>query len=222
MAEHLNKSPSSTNIIALHLGSGASVSCIKHGKSIDTSMGLTPLAGLPGATRSGDVDPSLVFHFTHDAGKLSPLSSKDMHLTTAEEILNKKSGWQAMTGTTDFGTIISKAEQGDENCKLAFDVFVDRILGFIGSYYVKLGGQVDALVFAGGIGEKGAQLRSVISAQLECLGFEIDASANSKKLRAEVVLEVSRKAAKHKVLVCQTDEQYEMARQCVKGAESFE
>ncbi|MGG6495032.1 UNVERIFIED_CONTAM: acetate kinase, partial [Bacteroidetes bacterium 56_B9] len=101
-------------------------------------MGLTPLAGLPGATRSGDVDPSLIFHFTHDAGKLSPSSTKDMSITQAEEILNKKSGWSVMTGTTDFGVISKKAEEGDEKCKLAFEVFVDRILGFVGSYYVKL------------------------------------------------------------------------------------
>lgn len=168
------------------------------------------------------MDPSLVFHFTHEAGKPSPLSTKDMHLTTAEEILNKKSGWQAITGTTDFGAISAKAEEGDEACKLAFDLFVDKILGFVGNYYVKLGGQVDALVFAGGIGEKGTQLRSAISSQVRCLGFELDASANSKKLADEVVVDISTNAAKHKILVCQTDEQSEMARQCVQDAESFE
>lgn len=175
-------------------------------------MGLTPLAGLPGATRSGDVDPSLVFHFTHDAGKLSPLSTKDMHLTTAEEILNKKSGWQAITGTTDFGAISSRAEEGDEACKLAFDIFVDRILGFVGNYYVKLGGEVDALVFAGGIGEKGGRLRAAIVSRLACLGFELNASTSGQNLGDEGVVEISNNTSKHKVLVCQTDEQAEMAR----------
>lgn len=184
-------------------------------------MGLTPLAGLPGATRSGDVDPSLVFHFTHDAGGLSPLSTRDMHLTTAEEVLNKKSGWRAIAGTTDFGEISDRAEEGDEACKLAFDIFVDRILGFVGSYFVKLGGEVDALVFAGGIGEKGGQLRSAIVSRLECLGFGLDAEANAKELGDEVVVEMSGKGAVHRVLVCQTDEQFEMARQCVEDAGSL-
>src|SRR4051794_25655985 len=109
-------------------------------------MGLTPLAGLPGATRSGSIDPSLVFHYTHSAGKLAPASTKELHITTAEQILNKESGWKALTGTTDFGKISSS---DDEKCRLAFDIFVDRILGYVGSYYVTLGGNVDALVFAG-------------------------------------------------------------------------
>lgn len=220
VAQHLNKPESSLNIIALHLGSGASACCIRDGKSLDTTMGLTPLAGLPGATRSGSIDPSLVFHFTHDAGKPSPMSSKDMHLTTAEEILNKKSGWQALTGTTDFGTISSKAEQGDEACKLAFDILVDRILGYVGSYYVKLGGKVDALVFAGGIGEKGAQLRTAIVAQLQCLGLELDDSRNQKP-DDQIVADITKSGSRHKVLVCQTDEQTEMARQTIQMADEL-
>ena len=194
---------SKLNIIALHLGSGASACAIKNGKSYDTSMGLTPLAGLPGATRSGSIDPSLVFHFTHDAGKLSPSSSKDMHITTAEEILNKKSGWKALTGTTDFGKI-SASE--DPKCKLAFDLFVNRILGFVGSYYVTLGGDVDALVFAGGIGEKGAKLRYAVAKGVECLGFAIDEDINQKQV-SETVVDISNAKSNHRILVCQTDEQ---------------
>lgn len=133
VAMHLGQSPQATNLIALHLGSGASACCIRKGQSWDTSMGLTPLAGLPGATRSGSIDPSLIFHFTHDAGKPSRASTKDLHISTAEEILNKQSGWKALTGTTDFGVISRKAEEGDEDCKLAFDIFVDRIADFVGA-----------------------------------------------------------------------------------------
>ncbi|MCJ1473044.1 hypothetical protein MMC13_001693 [Lambiella insularis] len=203
VAEHLKKDSSETSIIALHLGSGASACAIKNGKSLDTSMGLTPLDGLPGATRSGGIDPSLIFHFTHDAGRPSPSSSKDMHISTAEEILNKKSGWKALTGTTDFGKI-SHSEAPE--CKLAFDIFVDRILGFIGSYYVKLEGQVDALVFAGGIGEKGASLRAAIAKKCECLGFELDNEKNSKSIE-HIVQDIGKKSTKHRTLVCQTDEQ---------------
>lgn len=174
VASHLNKPTNKTSIIALHLGSGASACAIRNGESVDTTMGLTPLSGLPGATRSGDVDPSLVFHFTHDAGRPSPGSTKDVHVTQAEMILNKQSGWKALTGTTDFGEVSSRAEEGDEKAKLAFDTFVDRLVGYVGAYYVKLGGEVDGLVFAGGIGEKGSKLREEVVRKVHCLGFEIE------------------------------------------------
>ena len=203
VAEHLGKPVSETNIIALHLGSGASACAIKNGKSLDTSMGLTPASGLPGATRSGTIDPSLVFHYTHDVGRLSPKSTKDMHITTAEEILNQRSGWKAITGSTDFGEI---SQSDDEMCKLAFDIFVDRILGYIGSYYLKLGGDVDALVFAGGVGEKGAKLRKTVVGGSTCLGFDLEREKN-EQIGDQVVEEVSSKDAKHRVLVCKTDEQ---------------
>lgn len=202
----LEKPIEKTNIIALHLGSGASCTAILNGQSHDTSMGLTPLAGLPGATRSGSIDPSLVFHYTHDAGKLSSSSTKSIHITQAEQILNKESGWKALTGTTDFGTISSKAAEGDEKYKLAFDLMVDRILGFVGSYYVTLRGDVDALVFAGGMGEKGSQLRKAVVQGVKCLGFEIDDAANDKPSEG-VVEEITKEGAKHRVLICKTDEQ---------------
>lgn len=199
----INKPVSQTNIIALHLGSGASACAIRAGKSLDTSMGLTPLSGLPGATRSGSIDPSLVFHYTSEAGRLSSKSTKDMHITTAEEILNQNSGWKALTGSTDFGMI---SDSDDEKCKLAFDIFVDRILGYIGSYYLKLRGEVDALVFAGGVGEKGIKLRNAVVEGAAPLGFKLD-EAKNEKIGDGVVEDISSKDAKHRVLVCKTDEQ---------------
>ncbi|KAI9852249.1 MAG: hypothetical protein M1838_001291 [Thelocarpon superellum] len=202
-AHFLGQKEEDTSIIALHLGSGASACAIRQGKSLDTSMGLTPLAGLPGATRSGDVDPSLVFHFTHDAGKLSPSSTKEMHISTAEEILNKQSGWKALTGTTDFGKI---ASSDDASCRLTVDIFVDRIVGFIGSYFVKLDGKVDALVFAGGIGEKSALVRGKVMAKCRSLGFELDAHNNDAPAD-EVVADIGHVGAARRSLVCQTDEQ---------------
>ncbi|CAK3999400.1 acetate kinase [Lecanosticta acicola] len=221
VASFLHKPLEETNLIALHLGSGASCTAIRGGKSLDTSMGLTPLAGLPGATRSGDVDPSLIFHFTSDAGKLSPTSTKDMSITQAEEILNKKSGWSVLTGTTDFGNISQRAEQGDdEACTLAFDLFVDRILGFVGSYYVKLGGKVDGLAFAGGIGEKGVQLRKAVLDKVACLGFELDEGRNAKPDDG-MVADIGTRGSRHRVLVCQTDEEVEMAMQCAKQADEL-
>lgn len=152
---------------------------------------------------------SLIFHFTHDAGRPSPSSTKEMHISTAEEILNKKSGWKALTGTTDFGTIASSSSP---KCKLAFHIFVDRILGFVGSYYVKLEGQVDALVFAGGIGEKGASLRTAVVEKCKCMGFELDVEKNGRKFE-DVVVDIGMEG-RGRVLVCKTDEQFEMARRC--------
>ncbi|EAU35051.1 conserved hypothetical protein [Aspergillus terreus NIH2624] len=214
-AEFLGKPTDQTNLLALHLGSGASMCAIKEGKSVDTTMGLTPLAGLPGATRSGSIDPSLVFHYTNDAGKLSPASTKEMHISTAEDILNKQSGWKALTGTTDFSKIAVENPPSAEH-QLAFDIFVDRILGYIGSYFVKLSGQVDAVVFAGGIGEKSTLLRKTIIEKAQCLGFAIDNAANEKgPADGQAIMDISKKGGNGpRVLICQTDEQYEMAHSC--------
>jgi acetate kinase len=208
VSTHLNKPAENLNIVALHLGSGASACCIKNGKSLDTSMGLTPLAGLPGATRSGSIDPSLVFHFTHSAGKPSRSSSGNMHITQAEEILNKESGWKSLTGTTDFGKISASDREEDQ---LAFNIFVDRIQNYVAPYFTKLDGKVDALVFAGGIGEKGDKLRKAVVDGVRCLGFEIDEGKNGKKME-DVVTDISQEGARYKTLVVQTDEQLEMAR----------
>lgn len=152
VAEHLQKKPSEVNIIALHLGSGASACAIKNGLSIDTTMGLTPVSGLPGGSRSGYVDPSLIFHYTSTASKMSPSSTKDLHISEAEEILNKQSGWRALAGTPDFSKIADP--NGPDSHKLAFNIFIDRIIGYVGAYFVKLEGKVDALVFAGGVGKR--------------------------------------------------------------------
>ncbi|KAI9758691.1 MAG: hypothetical protein M1835_000559 [Candelina submexicana] len=174
-------------------------------------MGLTPLEGLPGATRSGSVDPSLVFHYTHNAGEPSPYSSKDMHISTEEDILNKRSGWKALTGTADFGQI---ASSDDPKCRLAFDILVDRIVGYVGTYFVSLEGKVDALVFAGGIGEKSALLRATITQKCRCLGFYMDVTKNDSPAN-EVVADIGEQGHNPRILICRTDEQYEMARQCV-------
>ncbi|KAL8734806.1 MAG: hypothetical protein Q9181_003030 [Wetmoreana brouardii] len=126
-----------------------------------------------------------------------------MHISQAEDILNKKSGWKALTGTTDFGHISSSAEP---QCRLAFDIFVGRICSFVGSYYVELEGRVDALVFAGGIGEKADLLRKRVVERCRCLGFEIDEQKNGEPVKT-VVQDVGKESARHRTLVCQTDEQ---------------
>lgn len=151
VAGYLQQPVSETSLIVLHLGSGASVCAIRDGKSINVSMGLTPLSGLPGGTRSGDVDPSLIFHYTvdnQDVGRMSHDRTRSMHITEvsalplsslciahngwtlqAEKILNTEAGWKSLTGTTDFHEIaISKMPSH----KLAFDIFVDRVCQFVG------------------------------------------------------------------------------------------
>ena len=203
-ADFLGKPQTETNIIALHLGSGASACAIKNGQSIDTTMGLTPVSGLPGGSRSGDIDPSLVFHYTSAASELSPSSTKDLHISTAEEILNKQSGWKALTGTTDFSKIADP--NAPDTHKLAFNIFIDRIVGYIGNYYVKLGGRVDALVFAGGIGEKSAYLRQIVVAKVSCLGFIVDDEKNKKGTGGEEVTDIGTSESSLRTLVVETDE----------------
>ena len=117
-------------------------------------MGLTPLSGLPGATRAGDIDPSLVFHYgdaapADDADVKLSEASDALHLSRAEHLLNTAAGWKALAGTADFGEIVKRAKEGnEEQAKLAFDVFVDRVIGAVGGAHVRLRGKVDALVFA--------------------------------------------------------------------------
>ncbi|KAH7927913.1 acetate kinase [Leucogyrophana mollusca] len=229
VACHLEKDPRSLNMIAMHIGSGASICAIRSGESIDTSMGLTPLSGLPGATRAGDVDASLIFHYTsrspahmsHD-----PSLAQEVHITEAEDILNTKSGWKALTGTTDFGEITKNADissppsASSNSCTVAFHLLLDRILHYVGAYYLALRGDVDALVFAGGVGEKSEQLRSAIGEAVGCLGFAAVDEGRNRKVSTgdEVVADVGREGGGKRLLVCKTDEQFEMTRECVSLA----
>ena len=210
-SKYLGKPPSGTSIIALHLGSGASACAIRNGESVDTTMGLTPVSGLPGGSRSGDIDPSLIFHYTNQASKMSRSSTREIHISTAEDILNKQSGWKALAGTTDFSKIADV--NASEAHKLALNIFIDRIVGYIGSYFVKLDGHVDALVFAGGIGEKSALLRERVVEKCACLGFALDETKN-EAVDDPSVAEISGQG-KGKVLVVATDEVYEMAFSCI-------
>jgi Acetokinase family len=171
-------------------------------------MGLTPVSGLPGATRSGTIDPTLVFHYTHNAAKVSHDKSlvTPVGVTEAEDILNKKSGWQALAGTSDFGEIIRKKD-GDEDARLAYDIFEDRILDLVGAYWLKLGGKVDALVFSGGVGEKGKELRDSVIERCACIGFAMDRTRNNAVDDQEGDVAEVGKDGQRNVLVCRTDEQ---------------
>jgi acetate kinase len=126
-------------------------------------------------------------------------------INTAEKLLNAQSGWKALTGTSDFKEI---SMSSDPACQLAFDMFVDRIVGYVGSYFVKLDGKVDALVFSGGIGEHSALLRQEVVEACRCLGFELDKSKNeAKEDEGHPVYEIGDAETLPNVLVCRTDEQ---------------
>lgn len=144
----------------------------------------------------------------------------DVQVTKAEEILNKKSGWKVITGTTDFGEITrcmkhnaekvasGHATEDEARWKLAFDLFVDRIYDFVGAYYLKLDGEVDAVVFSGGIGERGVELRQTVIEKMGCIGFRLNENRNANVDKEEgLVVDVGLNERDHKVLVCRTDEQ---------------
>ena len=132
-------------------------------------------------------------------------------------ILNQESGWKSLTGTTNFRDI---ASSNDPDKKLAFDIFVNRISGYVGNYYVSLHGEVDALVFAGGIGEKSDRLRQRVTEEAGCLGFAVNRELNRKSIE-NVVQDIGEKGVKHRAVVCRTNEQFEMARYCAVNEELF-
>lgn len=158
-------------------------------------------------------------HYTGNGSKDATTSANAdadtdaLRLSTAEDLLTKQSGWKALTGTEDFAAI-SDPDSADPNHQLAFDLLCNRICGYIGSYYVALEGDVDALVFAGAIGQRSARLRSAVVNGVGCLGFSIDHLGNTKESGSRDAVEnIASVGSKHAVLVCQTDEQLQMARE---------
>ncbi|KRK81360.1 acetate kinase [Loigolactobacillus coryniformis subsp. torquens DSM 20004 = KCTC 3535] len=191
-------------MITLHLGSGASITAIKDGQPFDTSMGLTPLAGVTMGTRSGDADPALV-----------PFLQKKLALANATDvtdILNNKSGLLGISGISTDMRDLKAAEQTDARAKLAIDIFVNRIVKYIGSYYTELGG-LDALIFSGGIGENDADIRARITRGIQALGIILDEQRN-QKLREGVI---SPAGASTAVLLIPTDEELAIVRQTVQA-----
>lgn len=190
-------------------------------------MGLTPLEGLPGGTRSGSLDPSLVFHLfpeTDRSGK--KVETKGMSLAEGELILNKSSGFQGLCGTNEYGEIQNKANEqrakqispGSEDGKerLCVEIFENRILNYIGSYLVPLGGKPDAIVFSGGIGEKSADLRASILSQLSWLGLALDKASNEKAGEDESdVVQITTDESRIRGLRVLTDEEGVCARMAV-------
>ncbi|MDF7671436.1 acetate kinase [Orbaceae bacterium ESL0721] len=168
-AELLNKPVEETNVITCHLGNGSSITAVKNGKSIETSMGLTPLEGLVMGTRSGDIDPAIMF-FLHDNLKMS--------VADVNNLLNKKSGFLGLTEESSDCRYVTDHYNTDERAKNALDVFVHRLVKYIGGYSMLLDGRLDAIVFTGGIGENSEEVRRMAMKKLAILGFEIDQDKN--------------------------------------------
>lgn len=200
-ARLLGKDPSEVNVIVLHLGNGASASAVRGGVCVDTSMGLTPLEGLVMGTRSGDLDPAVIFHLSRVGG---------MSMDEIDTLLNKRSGLFGLCGDNDMREIRRRVEEGDEQARLAFDIYVHRLKKYIGAYYAVLG-RVDAVAFTAGVGENAAAVREAAVADLEGLGLAVDADLNA--VRGDGPRLISPASARVAVAVVPTDEELEIATQ---------
>lgn len=171
------------NLIICHVGSGASITAVKDGKSYDTTMGLTPLDGLMMGTRSGSIDPSIIKYMVDEAG---------MTYDKVDDALNKKSGLLGVCGFNDNRDVEEAISKGDKNARLALDMYVDRIDRYIAEYYLELGGEVDAIVFTAGVLENGAETRESIINGLAPLGIKVnkevnDAIASFKEITSGII-----------------------------------
>jgi acetate kinase len=192
--------------IVFHLGNGASVTAIDGGRSVETSMGLTPLEGLVMGTRSGDIDPAALFHLARRA---------DMSIDDLDDLLNKRSGLLGLSGYSDYRDIRAAMERGEDRAVLAFEVYVHRLRAYAGAYLAQLGG-VDAISFTAGVGENTPRVRA---AALETLGFagvEVDPTRNEAPGRG--IRLISTDASRVAVLIVPTDEEMEIARQTLQAA----
>ena len=206
--EMLGKPAEETKIITCHLGNGSSISAVKGGKCIDTSMGLTPLEGVPMGTRCGDMDPAIVIYLMKKLG----LDAKGM-----DNYMNKKSGMLGISGvSSDFRDLGAAAAEGNERAELALRTFAYKVKKYIGAYAAALNG-VDAIVFTAGVGENDKGMRERILNGLDYLGVEVDFELNRNCLRGENV-EISKPGSKVKVFVIPTDEELMIAKDTARLA----
>lgn len=200
-ADILKRPVDTLNLITLHLGNGASVAAIERGRCVDTSMGMSPLEGLVMGTRSGDLDPSIVFYLQRHRG---------MALSDIETLLNRDSGLKGLCGSNDMRAIHRAADDGSADARLAIDVFCYRIRKYLGAYVAVLG-HVDAIIFTGGIGEHDARVREQICANLDVLGIRIEPARNAGSFHGSQAVHAPDSPVT--VLVVPTDEELEIARQ---------
>ena len=204
LAEIENKSIEDLKIVTCHLGQGSSICAVKGGKSVDTSMGLTPLAGIPMVTRSGDLDPSVVTYI---------MKKENISAEEVENMLNKESGVMGISGLApDFRVIESASYEDNERAALAMDAFKYAIAGFIAKYAVAMNG-IDAVVFTGGVGENQINIRKGICKQLEFMGLIIDEEANN--IRSEERL-ITKPESKIRAYIIPTNEELMIAKETEK------
>ncbi|AWB84702.1 acetate kinase [Corynebacterium liangguodongii] len=204
VSEFLGAEPADVNQIVLHLGNGASCSAVRGGQPIDTSMGLTPLAGLVMGTRSGDLDPGVIFHLHRQAG---------MNIDEIDTLLNRQSGIKGIAGVNDFRDLHAKIDEGDEAAKLAFDVYITQLRRYIGAYMIALG-RVDAITFTAGVGENDSATRAAALAGLEMYGIELDPERNAGPNDGPRV--ISADSSTVKVLVVPTNEELAIAQKAAE------
>ncbi|MCI7305798.1 MAG: acetate kinase [Trueperella sp.] len=190
--------------IVLHLGNGASASAVVNGKAVDTSMGLTPLEGLVMGTRTGDIDPAAVFHLSREAG---------MSTDEIDNLFNKQSGLKGLAGDNDMRQVRSLAESGDPNAKEALEVYVHRLLHYIGAYTAVMGG-VDVITFTAGAGENDVDLRADVCARLAPFGVKLDLEKNA--VRSKEARVISAPDSSLTICVVPTNEELSIARQCME------
>jgi acetate kinase len=196
----LGREPAEVNVIVLHLGNGASASAVRGGVCVDTSMGLTPLEGLVMGTRSGDIDPAVVFHLQRVGG---------MSTDEIDVLLNKKSGLLGLCGANDMREIGRRIGEGDEPARLAFEIYVHRLRRYVGAFTAVLG-RVDAIAFTAGVGENSAAVREAALAGLEGLGIAVDPVRNAAPGRGARLVSADGSAVA--VAVVPTDEELAIAR----------
>ncbi len=199
-AKMIGKDWNDLKIISCHLGSGASICAIDHGKSVDTTMGMTPLEGLVMGSRPGDVDLGVLTYI---------MEKENMSLKEVSTMLNKKSGLVGISGgKQDMRDIRAGRDAGDERCTYAFDMFAQRVKRYIGGYMAEMGG-CDLLLFTGGIGENAWFMRRPILENMECLGIQVDLELNDKIMGEDAIL--STPDSKVATVVVTTDEEYVIA-----------
>jgi len=200
-AEYLGRPVEELRMIVLHLGNGASACAVSGGRSVETSMGMTPLEGLVMGTRSGDIDPAVLLHLQRVAG---------LDTDATDTLLNSRSGILGLGGHADMRDLVEASEAGDEAATLALEVYAHRIRSYVGAYAAQLG-RVDAIVFTAGVGENAPIVREWSLAGLEGFGVELDPERNRE--RGSDPRRISTDASKVAVLVVPTNEELEIARQ---------
>ncbi len=194
-------------VIVLHLGNGASAAAVRNGRSVETSMGLTPLEGLVMGTRTGDIDAGVVFHLRREAG---------LSVDELDDLFNRKSGMLGLAGANDMREVHRLADAGDDEAALALEVYCHRLRKYVGAYFAVLGG-VDAVAFTAGVGENDARVRAAALAGLDALGISVDEARNESSAREAHV--ISPDGSPVAVLVVPTNEELEIARQTLALAQ---